>query len=359
MLRVIRDFLGTSSSFRDGDRLSVENIWEFTQLLHHRRYRAMSRFLGDSIGLPSFFTISIDPTGRLPVAALAVSFADSRINLHLNGHAYEECHLVMAHRMLILAPLLKASHVIGARGVVMLEIGDYPSAGGLSFCAADKDAILLPDTDFLSTRGYENFVDDIQSAPPWRQRSDLCFWRGSSTGLITDDWRSLPRIRLCAIASKRPDLFDVGVTNVVQFEPQDEIERELMELGYLKPATPATDFARYRYTIDIDGNSNAWSSLFRKLLTGSPVLKVASPHGFRQWYYDALEPMKNFVPVADDLTDLVEKADWLHNNPSRAEEIGQAGRALALSLTFDKEFAQAAQRISAACTSKLELGLRV
>jgi hypothetical protein len=111
------------------------------------------------------------------------------------------------------------------------------------------------------------------------------------------------------------------------------------------------DFAKYRYTIDIDGNSNAWSSLFRKLLTGSPVLKVASPHGFRQWYYDALEPMKNFVPVAADLSDLVEKAEWLQKNPESSEKIGQAGRALALSLTFEKEFAQATRRVVEACSS--------
>jgi hypothetical protein len=258
----------------------------------------------------------------------------------------------MAHRILIMAPLLKASYDMGARGSTIIELGDYTSTGAISFCASDKNSTLLPDTDFLSTRGYKSFTEDLRSAPLWLDRINLCFWRGSSTGLITDNWRNLPRIRLCAVASGRPDLFDVGVTDVVQFEPQEEIERELRELGYLKPATPPTDFAKYRYTIDIDGNSNAWSSLFRKLLTGSPVLKVASPHGFRQWYYDALKPMKNFVPVAADLSDLVEKVEWLRENPATAEEIGQAGRALANSLTFEKEFTKAVRRVAESCSSQ-------
>jgi hypothetical protein len=311
----------------------------------------MSRFLGDSIASPSLFSISADPGGKVTVSALQVSFTKSKITLQLNSRAYELCPQVMAHRILVIAPLLEASHLSGARGHVMIELGDYTTSDALSFCAADKNSVLIPDTDFLSSHGYKSFVRDLQSAPPWRERINLCFWRGSSTGLIASDWRSLPRIRLCAVASKRPDLFDVGVTSVVQFEPQDEIERELRELGYLKPVTPAMDFAKYRYTIDIDGNSNAWSSLFRKLLTGSPVLKVASPHGFRQWYYDALEPMKNFVPVAADLSDLVEKTEWLQKNPESSEKIGQAGRALALSLTFEKEFAQATRRVVEACSS--------
>lgn len=351
MLTKIRDWLGVSSTFKGGDRLSAENIWEFTQLLYNKRYWAMSRFLSESVEAPAFFSVSADPGGTLSVSAIEVSFLSSKIILRLNSRAREACHLVMAHRILIIAPLLKASYDLGARGITILELGDYTTSGALSFCAADKNSPLLPDTDFLSSHGYKSFIQDLQSAPPWIDRSNLCFWRGSSTGLITDDWRNLPRIRLCAVASSRPDLFDVGVTNVVQFEPQGEIEQELRELGYLKPARPATDFARYQYTIDIDGNSNAWSSLFRKLLTGSPVLKVASPHGFRQWYYDALEPMKNFVPVAADLSDLIEKAEWLRENPSRAEEIGQAGRALATSLTFEAEFQQAARRVAQSCTS--------
>ena len=54
----------------------------------------------------------------------------------------------------------------------------------------------------------------------------------------------------------------------------------------MRPYVPMTDFNKYKYQIDIDGNTNAWPGLFQKLLTGSPVLKVASPYGFRQWLYE-------------------------------------------------------------------------
>jgi hypothetical protein len=66
-----------------------------------------------------------------------------------------------------------------------------------------------------------------------------------------------------------------------------------------------------KYQIDIDGNSSSWPGLFQRLLSGDTVLKVTSNKGWRQWYYDDLLPWENFVPVASDLSDLVEIVDWL------------------------------------------------
>ena len=104
----------------------------------------------------------------------------------------------------------------------------------------------------------------------------------------------------------------------------------------------------YRIQIDIDGNSNAWSGLFLKLLSGSPVIKVASSGGFRQWYYDRLEPFLNFVPVAADMSDLVEKAEWLLSHDREARAIGEAGRALAMSMSYESEFAASTAVVAAA-----------
>jgi hypothetical protein len=72
-------------------------------------------------------------------------------------------------------------------------------------------------------------------------------------------------------------------------------------------------------------------------LTGSAVLKVASRRGFRQWYYDRLVPWHNFVPVATDLSDLVDRHRWLMENDEAARNIGVAGRALALSMAPSSE----------------------
>jgi hypothetical protein len=83
-------------------------------------------------------------------------------------------------------------------------------------------------------------------------------------------------------------------------------------------------------------------------LTGSPVLKVASPCGYRQWYYDRLRPWTNFVPVSAEMTDLMEKIAWLRRHDDTARRIGENGQALAMSLRYEAELGAAGRTIAAA-----------
>ena len=99
-----------------------------------------------------------------------------------------------------------------------------------------------------------------------------------------------------------------------------------------------------------DRNSNAWSGLFEKLLSGSVVLKVASPYNFRQWYYDELIPWVNFVPIDSDMSDLVEKIHWLHKNDDEARIIGENGARLANNLSYERELNRAFININEALT---------
>ncbi|WP_267895632.1 glycosyl transferase family 90 [Polynucleobacter acidiphobus] len=95
----------------------------------------------------------------------------------------------------------------------------------------------------------------------------------------------------------------------------------------------------FKYLIDVDGNSNAWSSLFLKLLSGSVVLKVESEDGYKQWYYDRLIPWQHYVPVNKDLSDLQEKLDWLRDNDDRAKKLAKLGKDFAFDISFEKELA--------------------
>jgi Glycosyl transferase family 90 len=159
----------------------------------------------------------------------------------------------------------------------------------------------------------------------------IVFWRGADFGPVVRTMHELPRIRLCRLGIGHPDLFDVGIA--------------AFRHGRFTDAITA---AGYRAHIDIDGRSNAWSGLFQKLLTGSPLLKVASPAGYRQWYYDALEPWINYVPVMSDMSDLVEKARWVLTHDEAAHRIGRQGQALAMSLSYEGEIDRAARTIAGA-----------
>jgi hypothetical protein len=141
-------------------------------------------------------------------------------------------------------------------------------------------------------------------------------------------------------------LLDAGLTSVVQQDPG--AETEIAQAGLMSTFIEVQDFADWAIQIDIDGNTNSWPGLFQKLLTGSPVVKVASPGRWRQWYYNKLEPWVNFVPVRSDLGDLIEKLTWLRDHPRQARAIGMEGRSLALSISYESALENAVQTINTA-----------
>ncbi len=235
-------------------------------------------------------------------------------------------------------------------GKISLNLDDQGTVPGLAFCDNRESSFLIPDPVYLQSRAYEGIRDFFsENNVPWEQRASVAFWRGGTSGRREErelGWRSLPRIKLCEISAQHPTLIDAAITVVSQMDLASE--RELRSSGLVRAYVPPTEIIKSKYQIDIDGNTNAWAGLFQKLLSGSPVLKVASPNQYRQWYYDRLKPWINYVPVEPDLSDLVEKVTWLRTHDSSAQEIGQRGRALALSLDYAGELRRSVRTISSA-----------
>ncbi len=233
-------------------------------------------------------------------------------------------------------------------GQTDLSLWDCGLAPGLSFSDHERSRYLIPDPEFMSKKGYAEARTCIERASvPWEARSPVALWRGATTGTLTKGWRSLQRVKLCEIAGESAGAIDAGITAIVQMRDPRWVE-EIRSSGLMRQSIPYFEFGRHKYQIDIDGNSNAWAGLFCKLLTGSPVLKVASPQSYRQWYYDRLVPWVNYVPVRSDMSDLLEKVRWLRDHDERAREIGLRGFELAQSMTFDAETSAAVVRIRAA-----------
>lgn len=257
-------------------------------------------------------------------------------------------------RWVVLLPILSKylSETVRAAWSLHINLGDRGWAPGLAFSEKSSDFYLLPDTEFLESHAYAATATVFSNYDvPWKDRTPVAFWRGGTQGSAVGGWRNLPRLQLCDIVrqSKYSDKFDVGITrivtsHVVKMTDVDEIAQS----GFMRPFVPISSFVRYKYHIDIDGHTNAWSALFQKLLTGSPVLKVASAEGYRQWYYDKLLPWLNYVPVESDMSDLVEKTLWLINNDEKAREIGLRGRELAESLDYESQIAAAFNTIDMA-----------
>ncbi len=243
------------------------------------------------------------------------------------------------------------------RGSVMVNLGDIGFVPGLAFCDNRPDYFLVPDNLFISSRGYERTRLALREKEiPWNQRHATALWRGTTTGHPSDrsvGWRSLPRVGLCAISQRHQEFIDAGITRATQVASQSppEVEAEIRASGIWKSFVPVDEFSQYKYQIDIDGNTNSWPGLFQKLLTGSAVLKVTSPSGHRQWYYDRLRPWYNYVPISSNLSDLVDKIRWLKLHDEVAQRIGSAGRELAETATLETELKQAVHTITAALRS--------
>ncbi len=123
---------------------------------------------------------------------------------------------------------------------------------------------------------------------------------------------------------------------------------QLLAAGLMKSRVPWKQLNRYRFHIDIDGHANSYAGLFRKLLSGGLVLKVASPECYRQWYYDSLKPWENYVPVRSDLNDLLETVSYCRKHDRVARRIARNGQRLARSLTYETELADAISSVKSA-----------
>jgi len=177
---------------------------------------------------------------------------------------------------------------------------------------------LVPDTDFISSKGYERLKNEIDSVDCiWSLKTPKLFWRGSMHGFpyMAYDSEGIRSQRQLLIewGSRNPEICDACSSHTTGKDEQ----------------------LSYKYLVDIDGEVNAWSGLFWKLYSNSVVFKVSSH--FEQWYYKRLIPWKHFIPVSGDLSDLNEKFEWAVAHDIECERIASEGRAFAASLTYNNE----------------------
>lgn len=226
--------------------------------------------------------------------------------------------------------------------VVNLSDGDAPSLSPFAASANTPDAILLPDKDFVTTRGFENLrAFATANNVEWHLRSDSVRWRGATNGKGGKDYSTpdarwdlkiKPRIRMALI------LRNVKGADVAFSHTYDrKLAARLRGDGLLRDRIPQTDWINDKLALDIDGTTNTWTNFLARLHLGCCVIKVESQEGYRQWYYDRIRPWEHFIPVRADMTDLVEKIEWARSHDDEARRIAENGQAFARSMTLASE----------------------
>jgi hypothetical protein len=216
-----------------------------------------------------------------------------------------------------------------------------PTCTSLGFCEADGfEDIAIPDFlfDGWPETGIADYAEttwevaDVGAAPPAQRR---CGWIG-------DPSLAAVRAQLIELSQARGDLLDASG---IDWGTRDRV-RSPIDPGATVPynfLTLPEQVRRWSWLIDVEGSG--YSNRLKILLhSGRPVFIQERP--WHEWYWGELRPMQNFIPVARDLSDLIEKLEWARANPAEAEQIGRAGQALALArLTREAAVLQLAQTL--------------
>ena len=222
----------------------------------------------------------------------------------------------------------------------------YPNeiAPCLAFARRRNDhcTILWPDSEFMRSMAYApdiSEIDEFQAKCPWEVKIPRAFWRGSDSGWDEAEGgevEKMPRVKLALMSKAMGEdgPLDARISRVFQCRTEENARR-IFELDIVSGYLPFVEFLRYRYQIDIDGNTCAWKSFFLKLYSNSLVLKPYSDN--LQWYYHLVQPWIHYIPVQRDLEDLPELIDWAKAHDAQCLEMAKSATELVeKKLGFDK-----------------------
>eukprot|EP00035_Acanthoeca_spectabilis_P001765 m.82582 g.82582 ORF g.82582 m.82582 type:complete len:489 (+) comp11117_c0_seq1:71-1537(+) len=144
---------------------------------------------------------------------------------------------------------------------------------------------------------------------------DKAVWRGGTTGHQapieipeSNLWANLARVKLAVIGKAYPDDLDISIVSTVQMSDDQSQAMQRVLGDDSDKRIPEEDFQLYRAVIDVDGNG--WSSRFQNLLClNTVIIKQTTP--FLEFSSNLLKANKHYVPVQQDLSDLITKARWI------------------------------------------------
>ena len=193
------------------------------------------------------------------------------------------------------------------------------------------------------------------AAPRWDARAETIVWRGSTTGwgvisgvpMSAEDATLLQRTRMCLRLRDIAGV-DARFSDVAQSADTAGDRARLSAAGLLGARIDAESWREMKFALVIDGNASPWSAFYTRLLLGCCVIRIGSQFGYRQWYHAEMRPWEHFVPVAADLSDLVEKIDWCRSHLEECREIAARGQTFAMRRTFETEVRASVETIEAA-----------
>jgi hypothetical protein len=197
------------------------------------------------------------------------------------------------------------------------------------------NVILIPDF-FIQDDEYSReliAIENASNAVAFEQRLNVIKWRGSLHGPDypnLENCRDFPRYELLMTSLKHPAILDarlITYNNVSGNTSADTLRRQLQDIfGNPAEELPAEAFVRYKYLVSVDGVASAWKRVPTILASRSVLLLQ---HRWNQYFYPGLTPWVHYVPLKDDISDLVERYEWLLTHQLDAKRIADNGKEFA------------------------------
>lgn len=194
-----------------------------------------------------------------------------------------------------------------------------------------SEDLLIPTSDCWDLITQKEFPPKFNNnyifknkSPNWEDKKPIAVFRGASTGCDTT-LNDNPRLKLVKLSYKwKNDWLDVGITKEVK-KSKKHISSEflthvnLKSLG-IKLSEPISmeEQMKYKYIFDIEGNSAAYR-LGALLQMKSVILKVESEYHI--WIDKYLKPMKHYIPIKRDYSNLKEILEWCHTHDDACKQI--------------------------------------
>jgi hypothetical protein len=171
--------------------------------------------------------------------------------------------------------------------------------------------------------------DDINAIKnvPWNNKIEKGFFRGKMTGNTND--LTNKRLLITVMTEKYPDYLDAGISGEYMYHDKIDLQGNLsyFNIKYMKNIKKLSwvdmaNFSEYKYILNIEGNGLAYRKSFLFYLK-SVVLNVESK--YKSWFDDLLEPYVHYIPIKEDLSDLIDIIKWCKEHDSECKKIAENG----------------------------------
>lgn len=183
--------------------------------------------------------------------------------------------------------------------------------------------VLIPDQFSLSQEWFD-VANEILSLNPeisWEQKKEIALWRGGLTdigipnGSFVPNFKDCPRFKISKLSSISPEWVNAGL----QWSDCPDLDKLLQNERAMKNSASKKEHLFYKYLPVLDGHMCTYPGYQWRLLSNSVCFKQESDQ--IQWFHSALKPYVHYVPIKNDMSDLIGQIQWAKAHEPEVKQI--------------------------------------